>query len=315
MAQRNKFETLPAPSKTHPPPLRYTPTQSRNPPKRNSENFKTMTQQKPIILWCHPRSVSSALERAFMQRPDFKCLHEPYGEPFHYNLSERLSQRYTDEEILRDHVDKMDITYANVTSELLSPPADGKRIFSKDMAQYIVNRSKDGDQVIVTTENLKKMNHIFLIRSPKLACPSYYRCCMGDASKETNFSHYDPEEAGYRELRTLFDHINENGINGSNHIVLIDAETLTSDPERTLRHVCDKIGVEWDSRMLSWESGKVEEFSKWPGFHKDAENSTGFKARVNGNHEKDDELPEIVHQTIAENMPIYEYLKSFAFKI
>jgi Sulfotransferase domain len=272
-------------------------------------------EMKPIVLWCHPRSVSSAFERAFMQRPDFKCLHEPYGEPFYYNLSERLSQRYTDEEIKRDHSSKKDITYSQITTELVSPRADGKRIFSKDMAQYIVRSGEHGEEFMVSLENLNKMTHVFLIRSPKLACPSYYRCCIGDAGSETNFSHYDPEEAGYRELRALFDYLNEHGVNRSNPILMIDAETLTSNPEGTLRYVCEKIGADWDPKMLSWKSGKVEEFSKWPGFHGDAENSTGFRQKVNGNHDQDGQLPEIVHQTISENMPVYEYLKSFALKL
>lgn len=35
---------------------------------------------------------------------------------------------------------------------------------------------------------------------------------------------------------------------------------------------------------------------------------------MNGNHEQDGELPGIVHQAIAENMPVYEYLKGFAFQ-
>jgi hypothetical protein len=86
--------------------------------------------------------------------------------------------------------------------------------------------------------------------------------------------------------------------------------TLTGDPDATLWYVCEQIGVDWDPKMLSWKSGPVEEFSKWPGFHKDAENSTGF-----GNHKADEEFPEIVHQTIKENMPVYEYLKGFAFKV
>jgi hypothetical protein len=75
------------------------------------------------------------------------------------------------------------------------------------------------------------MNHIFLIRSPELACPSYFRCCVGDAAKETGFSHYDPDEAGYRELCALFDHVWKHGFNGSNAVVVIDAETLTGDPD------------------------------------------------------------------------------------
>lgn len=253
-----------------------------------------------------------------MQRADFKCLHEPYGEPFHYNLDERLSQRYSDDEIRKNHSDRMDATYGQITSELLTPREDGKRIFSKDMAQYIVKLSGSSDredQLVVSVEDLRQMNHIFLIRSPELACPSYFRCCVGDAAKETNFSHYDPDEAGYRELRALFDHVRKLGFNGSNAVVVIDAETLTGDPEATLRYVCEQIGVDWDPKMLSWKSGRVEEFTKWPGFHKDAENSTGFKPKLNGNHKANGVLPEIVHQTIKQNMPVYEYLKGFAFKV
>ena len=270
-----------------------------------------MSHPKPIVLWCHPRSVSSALERAFMQRPDFKCLHEPYGDPYYYNLSERLSKRYTDDEIRSNHPTKMTIQYSDVTSQLLSSPGHGKRIFSKDMAQYIV--SPDTQEVIVTLENLRKMDNVFLIRSPALSCPSYYRCCIGSAAQETHFAHYDPNEAGYRELRILFDYIRLHGVNGSNSVVLIDADTLTADPEATLKLVCEKIGVQWDQRMLTWKKEKVKEFEKWPGFHTDAENSTGFRTQVNsGNHNRDEELPRIVQQTIDENMPIYEYLKSFA---
>ena len=86
-----------------------------------------------------------------------------------------------------------------------------------------------------------------------------------------------------------------------------DAKTLTPQPEQILKYICERIGVTWDSKMLSWKSRKVEEFSMEHGFHKDGENSTGFQAKVNGNHDQDGELPEIVHQTIAENMPLYEY--------
>jgi len=169
-----------------------------------------------------------------MQRSEFKCLHEPYGNPFYYNLSERISRRHTDEEIKRDHRDKMDITYGQITRRIITPTADGKQIFSKDMAQYIVN---DKGEVIILNDDLEKMHHVFLIRSPKLACPSYYRCCVGDAINETNFSHYDPAEAGYHELRVRFDHIRRHGINGSNAVLVIDAETLTANPEETLKHV------------------------------------------------------------------------------
>lgn len=58
--------------------------------------------------------------------------------------------------------------------------------------------------------------------------------------------------------------------------------------------------------MLTWKNGKVEEFSKWPGFHKDAKNSTGFQAKANENHGEDGDVSEIVRYTIVENMAVYD---------
>ena len=68
-----------------------------------------------VILWSHPRSVSTAFERAFINRKDdVQCkspgleigtmnltllagFHEPFGEPFYYS-DERMSARYTEEQ-------------------------------------------------------------------------------------------------------------------------------------------------------------------------------------------------------------------------
>lgn len=122
-----------------------------------------------------------------MQRPDFNCLHEPYGEPFHYNIKERCL-RYSEDEIRKGHADKMGITYSQMTCEL----------FGKDMAQYTVKFSTEkggNDEFVVSLENLRKSDRIFLIRSHKLASHLNYRCCIEDPGKDMNFSHYDPSEA------------------------------------------------------------------------------------------------------------------------
>jgi hypothetical protein len=61
--------------------------------------------------------------------------------------------------------------------------------------------------------------------------------------------------------------------------------------------------------MLSWESGKVKEFEKWPGFHADAENSTCFEVKK----KEVEVVPEMVKKAIRENLPVYEYLSQFCF--
>ena len=52
---------------------------------------------KPIIAWCHPRSCSTAFERAFLQREDTHTFHEPLGDPFYFG-KDRPCHRYSEEE-------------------------------------------------------------------------------------------------------------------------------------------------------------------------------------------------------------------------
>jgi len=74
-----------------------------------------------------------------------------------------------------------------------------------------------------------------------------------------------------------------------------------------LHYICENI--------LSWKSRKGGEIFQWPGFHQDAENSNYriFRPRRRKITIKTDFL-EILHHTIAKNIPIYRYLKTRAFK-
>ena len=79
--------------------------------------------------------------------------------------SRNRCRRYTDDQLHQDHAYKMGVTYAQFTSELLSPRDDTKPIFSKDMAQYIVKLSiekgKD-NEFVVLLEKLRKNELYFL---------------------------------------------------------------------------------------------------------------------------------------------------------
>lgn len=37
-----------------------------------------------LIVWTCPRCISTAFERAFIERGDCHVLHEPFGVPYHY---------------------------------------------------------------------------------------------------------------------------------------------------------------------------------------------------------------------------------------
>lgn len=110
-----------------------------------------------------------------------------------------------------------------------------------------------------------------------------------------------PEEAGYDELRRLFDYLKETGMIGPKiagqpdqedvemkpgqvEICVLDADDMLDDPEGCLKQYCDSINLDFNQAMLNWDSEEShafakEQFEKWNGFHDDAINSTDLKPR------------------------------------
>lgn len=75
--------------------------------------------------------------------------------------------------------------------------------------------SKSGDAVanptILPTEILEGFHFAFLIRHPRYSVPSYFRCTVPPLDEKTGFYEFLPHEAGYRELRILFDYLRSVG--------------------------------------------------------------------------------------------------------
>lgn len=139
------------------------------------------------------------------------------------------------------------------------------------MAQYIVSTPTnptvasvpslgppgDGNPTVIPTSSFLSPSivHTFLIRTPKKAIPSYYRLCYPGAP--TGFDHFDPDEAGYRELRLVFDFVRSQG--GATPL-LIDSDDLLADPEGVMQMWCEKVGIEFNPDMLNWGEGVREHF-------------------------------------------------------
>jgi hypothetical protein len=249
-----------------------------------------------IFLATHPRSMSTALERSFMTRPDLECFHEPFGDPFYYG-PERLSDRYAPREL--ENSPYAHTTYADVVNEIFLTTNEQsnqtkKRVLLKDMAQYIippngpssvadsfnVNQEKNNPTVI-PLDILHQFKFVFLIRSPHLSIPSYYRNCIAPRSEKTGFDHFRPSEAGYRELRLLYDHLVKNDDTNHNfNPLIVDAADICANPEMTIRRICESVDLEFDPSMLSWEPSKIvsDKFAKWPGWHDEVLKTSGFKA-------------------------------------
>ncbi|KAL2166233.1 hypothetical protein VTG60DRAFT_3097 [Thermothelomyces hinnuleus] len=196
---------------------------------------------KPIFVATHPRACSTAFERVFMTRRDIlNCVHEPFGDAFYFG-PERLGERYEHDEEARRKSGFANTTYKDVTDNLMSQSnKDGKRLFIKDIAHYLLPpdrkpariapslASNEGADVsgtaatngagavanptVIPPSLLREFHFAFLIRHPRRSIPSYYRCTVPPLSSRTGFHHFMPSEAGYDELRRLFDYLLQEGI-------------------------------------------------------------------------------------------------------
>lgn len=164
---------------------------------------------------------------------------------------------------------------------------------------------------VVPVELLKKFHWTFLIRDPHYSIPSYYRCTIGPLDEKTGFYNFDEAEAGYDELRRLFDYLRTihlvgprvangetltdgtNGTNGTNEVAseeaveicLVDADEMLDNPSGVIERFCKSIGEPYTPEMLKWDTEEHQAtakaaFEKWPGFHEDALDSTCLKART-----------------------------------
>jgi hypothetical protein len=181
----------------------------------------------------------------------------------------------------------------NGTSEFVNGHANGhhKTPFPYD------TEAQPGNPTVVPAEILKQFHFTFLIRHPRHSIPSYYRCTIPPLDKVTRFYDFMPSEAGYDELRRVFDFLVENKQvgptragkhgelkDGEASITVIDADDLLDNPEGIVSAYCREVGINYTPEMLIWDTEEDHQrakdaFEKWKGFHDDAINSTSLKPR------------------------------------
>lgn len=176
------------------------------------------------------------------------------------------------------------------------------------------DNAEEDNPTVMPTEMLRGFHWTFLIRHPRRSIPSYYRCTIPPLSELTGFQEFMPSEAGYDELRRLFDYLLDQGIIGPAKagdeapldealndtssersagsercsITVIDADDLLNNPEAILKTYCKEVGIDYSPAMLQWGDADNQEyaseaFKKWYGFHHDAIDSTCLRPRA-GHH-------------------------------
>ncbi len=201
-----------------------------------------------------------------------------------------------------------------------SPTTNGRKEsngFVSTVLRPFATEAEPGNPTVVPTEMLAKFHFTFLIRNPHSSIPSYYRCTVPPLAEVTGFHEFYPSEAGYDEVRRVFDYLRKSGhvrpsdgtpddatdheLNGmstaahQNHvngfkpdgveICVVDADDLLDDPAGIIHAYCKSVGIQYEPEMLSWDSEEhhiyaKEAFEKWKGFHEDAINSKELKPRT-----------------------------------
>lgn len=236
--------------------------------------MSTLTHSKPVALWAVPRSISTALERVFVERGDFKVFHEPFSASYYYS-PERRSERFA------GVAPKEEYGHEEVLARMLGYRE--KPVLFKDMAYHVAG--------FADREFVSGFTNTFIIRDPAPVIASIHRF----------WPDFTFEEAGYGEQHRLFGLAVENG----EVPAVVDAWDLTHDPEGVIRAYCEKLGVPFVLESLSWEPGEVPEWEMWAEWHQEAQESTGIKSEP---LEDDEEVPEGLEEVYDRCLTYYQEL-------
>lgn len=204
-----------------------------------------------IAMWSGPRNISTAMMRAFENRPDCAVWDEPLYGPYLYDTG-------------KDHPGAKEVIAAQgsdrrgIIAAMLGPAPGGAPIFyQKHMTHHVLPG--------VTLDWLDGFANCFLIRDPVEAAASY-------ALRRARF---DASDLGVHQQLRLFRRVCER--NGAIPPV-IEGRDVLADPRRALTALCVKLGIDFDEAMLHWPSGARSSDGVWGKYWYDGVwASTGFK--------------------------------------
>ncbi len=204
-----------------------------------------------IILWAHPRSMSTAIERIMRERGDFDCLHEPF---LHYYYIERSEKGLPHFDSEQEHP----TSYA-ATRDLILQRARQSPVFAKDMSYYVI------PEILEDDEFCRCARHCFLIRNPLRSIMSYYRLdhtvSLPEIGIEAQWRHFDG-------LRSL-------GIDNS---LVLEAEAVQADSAAVMSRFWQVLGLDYREHALSWERQSIpEDWQYVQGWHQSVGASSGIR--------------------------------------
>lgn len=204
-----------------------------------------------IVMWSGPRNISTAMMRAFENRPDCVVSDEPFYACY-------LARTGIDHPMREDILETMEADYDRIAARLSGPNPDGAALwYQKHMTHHML----DGDSLDWARDAV----NCFLIRDPFRVVASYARKRENPTLDDIGLAR---EAALFRET------IASTGIAPP----VLEADDVLRDPEGALRALASASGIAFDPAMLSWPAGRRDSDGVWADhWYAAVERSTGFQ--------------------------------------
>jgi hypothetical protein len=233
---------------------------------------------KIINLISSPRNISTALMYSFAQRKDTKVVDEPF---YGYYLTKSKIEHPGQQEI----IDSMEVDPQKIIKNIFNDH-DKPVLFLKNMAHHLID---------MDLSFLKTMVNLFLIRDPKRLIASFAKVIPDPG----------PTDIGVEKQYELFQMLQ------TDDPVVVDSGELLKDPQKVLQQVCKDLQIPFDTNMLSWPAGPIEEDGIWSRYwYKNVHRSTGFQKPEKSNIN----LPVHCHKLYESSTGFYKQMYKHAIK-
>lgn len=231
-------------------------------------------------MWSGPRNISTAMMRAWGNRPDTAVLDEPF-----YGMY--LKETGVDHPGRDEVIASMETDWRKVVAAVTGPIPGGKLVwYQKHMAHHLlpgVERGWTGE-----------LTNCFLIRDPARVLVSLAKVTPKPGLRDLGLAQ---QVELFRAERLRIGRVPP----------VLDAADVLRDPGRALSALCVAVGVPFDQSMLSWPPGRRSTdgiWAKW--WYKEVEASTGFKPDPAAGVPL--EMPDRLRGVYEECLPLYREL-------
>ena len=204
-----------------------------------------------IAMWSGPRNISTAMMRAFENRPDTAVSDEPFYA--HYLSATGLDHPGREAVIASQPCD-----WRAVVAALAGPVPEGKPIwYQKHMTHHLLPQ--------IPRDWLAELCNCFLIRDPRVVLRPTPR--PGRRRRSRILGLPQQVEIFARCAR-----------GGDRVPPVLDAGDVLADPRRMLGLLCAALGIAFSERMLAWPAGRRASDGIWaPHWYASVWRSTGFR--------------------------------------